>query len=143
MLKRIVCGGCNASFMAENPEDWKCPVCGQNNGTPAAQVPDTGAGVKHDTGKAPLSLLPTRPLTDVARVLEFGMRKYGRDNWRKGMQWTRLIDASLRHLMAYKEREDKDPETGLSHLAHAACGLLFLLEYERTHKDKDDRSEVA
>ena len=35
--------------------------------------------------------------------------------------------------------EDKDPESGLSHLAHAACCIMFLLEFEKTHPELDDR----
>jgi len=45
----------------------------------------------------------------------------------------------MRHIAAYNEHENKDPESGLSHLAHAACCLLFLLEYEDTHPELDDR----
>lgn len=94
---------------------------------------------KNDQSKPPLAMLPTKALVKIARVLEFGAAKYGRDNWRGGMDWTRMLDASLRHITAYMEGEDCDPETGLSHIAHAACCLLFLLDYEDTHREKDDR----
>ena len=36
-----------------------------------------------------------------------------------------------RHIFAWWGGEDKDPETGFSHLAHAACCLLFLMEFQR------------
>lgn len=78
-------------------------------------------------------------LEQVARVLMFGAEKYGRDNWKKGMDWTRLYDASLRHLIAWREGQDKDNETGLSHLAHASCCILFLLTYELLGLGEDDR----
>lgn len=68
---------------------------------------------------------------EIARVLDFGAKKYARDNWRKGGGLTqcRVIAAALRHIAAYREGEELDPETGLSHLAHAACELLFALTF--------------
>lgn len=95
--------------------------------------------IKHDQGKLPMSLLPTIALQEVSKVLDFGAKKYDAHNWRKGFVWSRLTDATLRHLLAWKEGEDLDPESGISHLAHAACNLMFLLEFEKTGKGKDDR----
>lgn len=96
-------------------------------------------GTKFDAGKPMLSLIPYSALTEEARVLMFGMEKYGRDNWRQGFEWTRLIDAGMRHLQAFNEGEELDPESGLSHLAHARCCLAFLIEFEKTHPELDNR----
>lgn len=96
-------------------------------------------GKKFDQGKPPLSLIPTKPLLEIAKVLEHGAGKYDEHNWRKGMKWSRLLSSSLRHITAFNEGEDLDPESGINHLAHAACGLMFLLEYYTTHKELDDR----
>jgi hypothetical protein len=104
-----------------------------------AMPPAAGSCVKHDAAKVPLGLLPPGPLTEIAWVLDHGAKKYGRDNWRGGMKWTRLYSAVLRHLFAWARGENNDPETGRSHLAHAACALLFLLEYRSTHPELDDR----
>ncbi len=95
--------------------------------------------LKLDTGKVPLELLPFESLIEVGKVLAFGAQKYGRYNWRQGMEWTRLVGAILRHLSAWMLGEDKDPESGLSHLAHAGCGILFLLAYELKSIGTDDR----
>lgn len=97
------------------------------------------AGKKFDGGKPPISLISTIALVEEARVLDFGRQKYDAHNWRKGMQWSRLLDAALRHITSFNSGEDKDPETGLSHLAHARCCLGFLLDYELNHPEKDDR----
>lgn len=97
------------------------------------------SGIKHDQNKAPLALLPTYPLTAIAEILEFGRIKYAKDNWRGGFDYTRLVSACLRHLLAWNEGQDNDPESGKSHLAHAACCLLFLLEMEHYKTGKDDR----
>ncbi len=96
-------------------------------------------GVKFDEQKASMSLLPYKPLLEVVKVLDYGATKYGRYNWRKGMSWSRLIDATLRHVFAWVDGEDNDKESELSHIAHAACNLLFLLQYKVDYPEKDDR----
>lgn len=95
--------------------------------------------VKHDESKARLDLLPMEAIEEVARILEFGATKYGAYNWRGGFTWSRLYASILRHLFAFWRGEDKDPETGRSHLAHAACGVLFLLTMVLERSGADDR----
>ena len=94
---------------------------------------------KFDKGKPPVGLIPRTAVLAEAEVLAFGAQKYARDNWRKGMDWTRLSDAALRHILAWVDGEDRDGETGISHLAHARCCLGFLLEYEKFDIGTDDR----
>lgn len=96
-------------------------------------------GVKHDTGKPPMSLLDRHALEDVARVLAFGANKYAAHNWRQGIAYSRLLDAALRHLFAFAAGEDTDPESGLPHLAHAGCCVMFLQGMTHTRPDLDDR----
>lgn len=86
-----------------------------------------------------MDLLPTSSLSEIAKVLDFGAKKYAAHNWRKGMEWSRLIASSLRHITSFNDGEDKDPESGLSHLAHAGCCILFLLEYEAKKLGVDNR----
>lgn len=95
--------------------------------------------VKFDTGKAPISLIPRSALEAEAKVLAFGAKKYGRNNWRGGMDWSRLIDAAYRHLTAFASGEDFDPETGISHLAHLKCNASFLIEFAEKGLGNDDR----
>lgn len=90
-----------------------------------------GAGRKFDAGKEPFGLLPWVALTWVARTLDYGARKYAPGNWRKVPQGSdRYFDAALRHLVAWRQGEAMDAESGLPHLACAACCVLFLLELE-------------
>lgn len=96
-------------------------------------------GKKNDQGKPMLSLIPTGPLLEVGKVLTYGAAKYDPYNWTKGIKWSRLIDAKLRHTLAFNSGEDLDPESGLPHLAHSICSDLFLLEFMRTHRELDDR----
>lgn len=94
---------------------------------------------KFDGGKPRMELLPGDALTEVAKVLAEGAKKYDDHNWRKGMKHSRLLGAALRHIHVYNDGEDLDPETGLSHLAHASCCLLFLLSYKNKDIGNDDR----
>lgn len=96
-------------------------------------------GTKHDTGKPRMELLSPVALEKMAEVLAYGAEKYGPHQWRQGFLWSRLHGAGLRHLLAHMDGQDKDPETGLSHLAHAACCLMFLLEHEAKGLGTDDR----
>jgi hypothetical protein len=99
----------------------------------------TSSGRKYDNGKPRLELLSPKALTEIAKVMTFGAQKYDAHNWRGGIAWSRVLGAALRHISAFNDGVDKDPETGLSHLAHAGCCIMFLLEYEATHTDLDDR----
>lgn len=99
---------------------------------------ETG-GTKFDQDKPDLSLLSSIAIEQIAMVLNFGKKKYAAHNWRKGISYSRLLAALLRHIFAFLRGEDKDPESGLSHLAHAGCCVMFLLELSVTRPDLDDR----
>lgn len=89
------------------------------------------SGRKDDAGKPRWHLLPWRAAALVVDVLEHGARKYAPDNWRVVPDpQPRYFSAAMRHLIAWWGGENRDPESGLPHLAHAACCLLFLLELE-------------
>jgi hypothetical protein len=96
-------------------------------------------GKKNDSGKPMLGLVPKSLIWAVGTILTMGCVKYGKNNWRGGLHWSRPYDALLRHLTAWWDGEDKDSESGHSHLWHAACELSFLIEYEEKHFGKDDR----
>jgi len=93
---------------------------GKNNkhySTYLHNTPDTvhdNVGVKYDAGKLKLELIPVLPLLEVAKVFLF--------SWWAG--------------------ERIDPEMGTHHLANAVANLLFLLEYDRTHPEYDDRTPL-
>lgn len=97
-------------------------------------------GKKFDQDKPRMGLLPSLALEEVAKVLTFGAKKYAPWNWVGGIAYERLIGAALRHLGKFQRGEDLDDETNISHLAHATCCLLFLLEFQlRGHTELDDR----
>ena len=96
------------------------------------------AGVKFYASKARMDLLDPYAVEQLSHVLAFGAQKYAAHNWRMGISKGRLIAAALRHLFAYLGGQDKDDETGLSHVAHAMCCCMFLLGLEH-RTDLDDR----
>lgn len=96
-------------------------------------------GTKHDQDKPRFELLSYPFLLGISQVLTFGARKYEAHNWRKGITYSRCFGAIMRHLWAWWWGEDNDPETGMSHLWHAGCELMFLTEFEQIRKDLDDR----
>ena len=97
-------------------------------------------GKKYDKGKERWDLVPYDALEEVVKVYTLGAEKYGERNWEKGISYTRIFAAVMRHIVAWWNGEDADSESGLSHLAHAAWGMLALLYYEKHRKEFDDRS---
>jgi hypothetical protein len=60
-----------------------------------------------------------------------GAKKYSPDNWKSVPDGKRrYYSAALRHLAAWREGEKLDPETGLPHLSHALCCLLFMSYFD-------------
>jgi hypothetical protein len=96
-------------------------------------------GKKFDEGKPQLGLISTAFMWGIAVILTSGVKKYGAHNWRAGMDWNRPYDALQRHLTAWWDGENTDAETGKSHLWHAACELMFLVEYEAKGLGRDNR----
>lgn len=97
------------------------------------------AGRKDDSGKAPWDLLP-RCLEHVVAAYAHGAVKYDAWNWSKGMAWSRLFAALMRHVLAFwwhGERWDKDSKC--HHLASVIFCALCLMEYDLEGLGEDDR----
>lgn len=97
------------------------------------------SGVKFDDGKPRWDLLDSEFLDGIAKVLEFGARKYAPHNWRGGISISRLLGAAGRHFGALLRGQDLDPESGLPHWAHLGCCIMFLSWMITHRKDLDDR----
>ena len=100
----------------------------------------TSDGIKYDSEKPKMNLLPPKAIVEISKVLTFGAAKYDAENWRKldDLQ-NRYTAGALRHIFAHMDGEELDPETNLSHLAHAMCCLLFKLEIELEERAKKER----
>lgn len=96
-------------------------------------------GVKDDSGKPRMDLLPPEALFEIASVFGFGAEKYDDWNWCKGMRYGRILAACLRHVFQFLGGEDNDKESGFSHLAHAGCCIMMCLGLVMRNEGMDDR----
>lgn len=101
-----------------------------------SQNSSSNGGRKDDSGKDPLyevlQWVDHMYILDMMKVLKFGAKKYNeKGQWKLGIDRTRLANAIVRHLDKYMSGDKFDEESGLSHLAHAACSLMFMHYYDR------------
>lgn len=106
-----------------------------------ASFPAPKEAIKHDDGKMRADLLPWDALEEVIKVMTHGASKYGDRNWELGMDYTRLVGSTYRHVFIewLSHKRECDEETGLHPIAHGICGLLMLLAYELRGTGHDNR----
>lgn len=97
-------------------------------------------GIKYDQEKTRWSLLPMDVMDTVVRVLMHGSRKYEDNNWMKVIPKERYYDACVRHISAWQQGEKMDQESGLPHLAHAICCLIFLLWHDNNEDNNGHKT---
>ena len=126
---------------------------------------------RYNRGKPRYELIPTGPLRALVDVYTKGAHKYslykdkegriikgedipletvhnyellddGAQNWRKGLSWSETIGAVERHIAAWKNNENIDPDLKTQHLANAAWGLFSLMEYAHSFPQGDDRTKT-
>ena len=87
---------------------------------------DEMQALRYNQGKVEWSLVDYKSLEPMVRVLEYGVQKYARNNWKKGMPATQIIESMLRHTYKLLEGELVDPESGIEHIGHIQCNAMFL-----------------
>lgn len=102
--------------------------------------PKDAVGIK----KAPISTVSAPVIMEIGIAMLEGARKYGRHNYRKaGVRGSVYYDATLRHLMAWWEGEDIDPDSGLSHITKAMASLAVLRDSMIRENWVDDRPPTS
>lgn len=87
--------------------------------------------IKEDNGKLRFDLILPEFEEDMAAVLTMGAQKYEPNSWQKIKDAKNRYYAALRrHLAAWRKGEKVDPESNISHLAHVACNVMFLMYFE-------------
>ena len=92
---------------------------------------------------------PVKLLYSVGEVLTMGAKKYAPRNWEQGLSYVDTVDCIIRHGLKYlhavetgDETLKLDEESGLPHVAHMLCNIMFLLHFEQeSGKGIDDRRE--
>lgn len=85
--------------------------------------------MKNDTNKTRWDLVPFEQLEEIAKVITYGAEKYAPGDW-KNTDKRKYFAAAMRHLVEYKKGKKMD-ESGMSHLSHAACSIIFLMWHEK------------
>jgi hypothetical protein len=137
------------SPVPELDTDWRHQALPRTTYTNVTGTIPAGAthsvAIKHDSGKTDWSLMPFEAVEEINKVLEFGAKKYAAHNWRTGtgFRYTRVLSSLLRHTFSWARGEDLDPESGLSHLAHMGCNVVFLIYYNKykARYSNDDREK--
>lgn len=95
--------------------------------------------MKFDGEKPRMDLVDKEIILELAKILTFGAEKYEAHNWKIGLPMSRYYSACMRHLLAWNSGETLDPESGLNHLSHASCNLMFMLYFTKNKPHLDDR----
>ncbi|MDB2596638.1 DUF5664 domain-containing protein [Pseudomonadales bacterium] len=103
------------------------------------EAADENRSLRYNNGKPDYSLIPLASMKEAAKVLEYGATKYARDNWKRPTHWSVSFACLQRHLAAWQEGEDNDPESGRNHLGHAMCNILQMLHMLENHPEELER----
>jgi hypothetical protein len=107
---------------------------------PDVSLKDTNPKDAIGSDKLPLHLWPTTATAAGSIALLCGALKYGRANWRHaGVRATIYADAIRRHLDAWLEGEEVDPDDGVPHLWAILAGTAILIDAKAAAKLTDDR----
>lgn len=113
------------------------PAPGPSSENPAPAQP---VSVKHDSEKPAVQYIPMEALFEMGKAYGFGARKYGGYNFQHtGLEVTRCLAAATRHIFQFIAGEDKDKESGESHLGHAMAAIGMAIYTLAHHPAKDDR----
>ena len=103
-------------------------------------LPPSNLAERFNDNKIKWSLVSWKALEPMVKVLMFGANKYSPNNWQKGLKYSEISESLQRHLYAFMEGEENDPESKLSHLGHILCNAMFLSWMFIFRKDLDDRN---
>lgn len=96
------------------------------------------SGAQREKLEVRYDLFPIEGIEAFSRVAEFGAKKYAPWNWSAGLPRMQIAASLIRHLFAYMRGEDKDRDSGLSHIDHVVWNACALAHHE-AHGIEDDR----
>ena len=87
--------------------------------------------LRFNNGKPKWSLVHFKSIEPLVSVLEYGAKKYtvdnisGKENWKKGLDTTEVLESLSRHLFSLMDGEELDKESGLPHIGHIMANSMF------------------
>lgn len=104
------------------------------------KLPDNNPKTRFGMKKTRMGLVPTEAIRHTAEAMANGAEKYGAYNWRdENISTSVYYDACLRHLTAWWDGEEKDKDSGASHLGHAMACIAIIVDGKHHEVIKDDR----
>lgn len=92
---------------------------------------------RYNTGKPHWSLVDFKSLEPLVRVMEYGVIKYTRENWKKGLDLNEVLESLSRHLFALMSGEERDPESGELHIGHIMANAMFWQFHHEKNKSEE------
>ena len=129
------CAECKEAMKAKNIHYIVCTFPFTSEFTESAEP---AKFTKYDSGKWDPTIVSPDMIHAIAKVMEFGAQKYGRDNWRKCENPEKLLAATLRHIHAHQKGEVLDTDSDLPHLHHALCNLAFIAHFKELELEAAD-----
>lgn len=104
---------------------------------------NTGANKELD-GKLRMDLITPEMMIGLAKVLDYGTKKYADRNWEKGIPFMTSVASILRHLTAFIQGIDTDEESGLLHIEQVMTNAGFIVtQMHRGRIDLDNRPNTT
>lgn len=96
-------------------------------------------GKKDDSKKPDMTDIPLEAMWEMGAAFTYGQKKYGKNNYRKGMVPSRQLAAAVRHIYQHLSGQSIDPESGVTHLGHALASIAMACYTIKHHSNLDDR----
>lgn len=103
---------------------------------------DKPTAMRFNAGKLRYDLLPPDAIQELVKVYTMGAEKYAARNWEKGLSLTQCYASLERHSAAWMAGEDRDPESGLLHMAHVAWNAIAITAFQMRGVGEDDRPQI-
>lgn len=87
--------------------------------------------LRYNEGKLEWTLVDFESLEPLVEVLMFGAKKYAPHNWKKPMDKDKILDSTMRHLVALMSGEKLDRESKLRHTGHIIANIMFYEYHDR------------
>ena len=97
--------------------------------------------IKNDNGKPDMTDILMDAMWEMGKAFTYGQQKYGKNNFRSGMNTSRYLAAAIRHIYQHLDGETLDKESNHMHLGHALASIAMAVYTLKHYPEMDDRYE--